>query len=69
MGQSPEAFVLPELLASQCELESDEIPLPEAIEAKLRQDRVLPITTVNAISEMLRVAYRAAGAASSRQQV
>jgi transcriptional regulator with XRE-family HTH domain len=41
---------------------SSEICLPDAVEAQLREDRVLPSSTVNAISEMLRVAYRAAEA-------
>lgn len=37
-----------------------EISLPDAVEAQLRRDRVLPSSTVNAISEMIRLAYRAA---------
>jgi len=33
---------------------------PEMIETHLRADRVLPLETINALSEMIRVAYRAA---------
>jgi transcriptional regulator with XRE-family HTH domain len=45
---------------------SSELPLPESIEAQLRQDRVLPKPTVDAISEMIRVAYRAADSDRSK---
>lgn len=33
---------------------------PDIIETHLRADRVLPLETINALSEMIRVAYRAA---------
>ena len=39
------------------ESESD---TPQVIEAHLRADRVLPPATINALSEMIRVAYKAA---------
>jgi transcriptional regulator with XRE-family HTH domain len=66
LGVSPEEFVDPALGLKKKAGADSEIPLPEAIEAQLRQDRVLPITTVDAISEMIRVAYQAAGADRGR---
>ena len=38
-----------------------EVDVPHAIEAHLRADRVLPPATIDALSEMIRVAYKAAG--------
>jgi len=41
--------------------DAEESPdVPHVIEAHLRADRVLPAETINALSEMIRVAYRAA---------
>jgi transcriptional regulator with XRE-family HTH domain len=62
LGASPDDFV-----ESTCGVKrkmgtTQEPHLPEAIEAQLRHDGVLPTTTVNAISEMIRIAYQAAGA-------
>lgn len=37
-----------------------EVDVPHAIEASLRADRVLPPATIDALSEMIRVAYKAA---------
>jgi transcriptional regulator with XRE-family HTH domain len=58
---SPDEFVEPTLGLKRKNGAGSNIPLPEAIEAQLRQDRVLPTTTVDAISEMIRIAYQAAG--------
>lgn len=60
LGASPDDFLeatggLKRKLAT-----NSEIRLPDSIEAQLRQDRVLPKSTVDAISEMIRIAYRAA---------
>ncbi len=60
LGVSPNEFV--DMSLGLKKLKQTEIPLPEAIEAQLRQDHVLPTTTVNAISEMIRIAYQAAEA-------
>jgi transcriptional regulator with XRE-family HTH domain len=38
---------------------SGEFSLPDSIEAQLRQEKILPPATVDAISEMIRLAYRA----------
>ena len=38
-----------------------EVDVPHVIEAHLRADRVLPPATIDALSEMIRVAYKAAG--------
>ena len=37
-----------------------EVDVPHVIEAHLRADRVLPTATIDALSEMIRVAYKAA---------
>lgn len=37
-----------------------DVDVPQAIEASLRADRVLPPATIDALSEMIRVAYKAA---------
>ena len=66
LGVSPDEFVDPALHLKKKAAADSDIALPEAIEAQLRQDRVLPTTTVDAISEMIRVAYRAAGAERNR---
>jgi hypothetical protein len=36
------------------------VDTPQAIEAHLRADRILPPKTINALSEMIRLAYQAA---------
>ncbi len=59
---SPEEFVEPALGLKRKTGLNSEIPLADAIEAQLRQDRLLPTTTVDAISEMIRIAYQAAEA-------
>jgi transcriptional regulator with XRE-family HTH domain len=62
LGVSPDGFVEPAFEVKR-NLEADsEIRLPDSIEAQLRRDRVLPEPSVDAISEMIRVAYRAAKA-------
>ena len=40
--------------------EKENIDTPHVIETHLRADRVLPSETINALSEMIRVAYKAA---------
>lgn len=62
LGESPDEFVESEFAGKRKAQAHSEIPLPDAVEAQLRQDRVLPNATVDAISEMIRVAYRAAEA-------
>jgi hypothetical protein len=62
LGASPDEFVESSLGLKRKSGAPSEIRLPEAIEAQLRQDGVLPTTTVNAISEMIRIAYQAAAA-------
>ncbi len=62
LGVSPEEFVRAALGLKRKTGINTEMRLPEAIETQLRQDRVLPTTTVDAISEMIRIAYQAAGA-------
>ena len=60
LGASPGEFVEPAFGMKRMAGPDSEIQLPESIEAQLRQDHVLPIATVDAISEMIRIAYRAA---------
>lgn len=62
LGASPDGFVESSLGLKRKSGTPLEIRLPEAIEVQLRQDGVLPTTTVNAISEMIRIAYQAAAA-------
>ncbi len=62
LGVSPDVFVESSLGLKRKSGTASEIRLPEAIEAQLRHDGVLPTTTVNAISEMIRIAYQAAEA-------
>ncbi len=57
---SPDEFVSRTSGSARKQGANSGIPLPEAIEAQLRQDRVLHTTTVDAISEMIRIAYQAA---------
>jgi len=66
LGVSPDEFVEPELEFKRKSEATSQTRLPEAIEAQLRHDGVLPTTTVNAISEMIRIAYQAAGADRSK---
>lgn len=68
LGASPDEFVEPVLGQRRKSGMNADIPLPESIEAQLREDRVLPTTTVNAISEMIRVAYQAAGAEHAKSK-
>ena len=67
LGLSPEAFVQP-TYGLKRKTGVGDIRLPDAIEAQLRQERVLPDATVDAISEMIRVAYRAAEAQQKATQ-
>jgi transcriptional regulator with XRE-family HTH domain len=61
LGMSPDEFV-ETVSGLKRNTETNSKPnLPQAIEAQLRQDRVLSTTTVDAISEMIRIAYQAAG--------
>jgi|ERR1041385_7388485 len=62
LGASPDEFVESSLGLKRKSGTPSGIRLPEAIEAQLRQDGVLPTTTVDAISEMIRIAYQAAAA-------
>jgi transcriptional regulator with XRE-family HTH domain len=62
LGVSPDEFIESNFAVKREIETSSEFRLPEAVEAQLRQDRVLPAASVDAISEMIRVAYRAAGA-------
>jgi transcriptional regulator with XRE-family HTH domain len=62
LGTSPEEFVDAGCGLKRKTSTGSDLPVPEAIEAQLRRDKVLTNTTVDAISEMVRVAYRAAGA-------
>jgi len=48
--------------------QSSDLPLPDSIEALLREDKVLPTSSVDAISEMIRVAYRAADITQSNRK-
>jgi transcriptional regulator with XRE-family HTH domain len=58
---SPDDFVAGERTKSAGNMRlGTELEIPEAIEAHLRADRTLPPATINALSEMIRVAYRAA---------
>jgi transcriptional regulator with XRE-family HTH domain len=66
LGTSPDEFVESSLGLRRKGGTPSETPLPKAIEAQLRQDGVLPTTTVDAISEMIRIAYQAAAANSSK---
>jgi len=60
LGASPDEFVEPSLELKRKSGTPPKTRLPEAIEAQLRQDGILPTTTVDAISEMIRIAYQAA---------
>ena len=62
LGVSPEDFVAEEKQPSGVKRKLDtKLEVPEAIEAHLRADRTLPPATIKALSEMIRVAYKAAG--------
>jgi transcriptional regulator with XRE-family HTH domain len=61
LGLSADEFLEPATGFKRRSGAPSETDLPEVIEAQLRQDGVLPTTTVNAISEMIRIAYQAAG--------
>jgi transcriptional regulator with XRE-family HTH domain len=61
LGVSPDGFLADEKPShgSRLKLEG-KLEVPEAIEAHLRADRTLPPATIEALSEMIRVAYKAA---------
>jgi hypothetical protein len=58
---SPDEFVRRSIGLKRNAKPESRFSLPEVIEAQLREDRVLPEESVDAITQMLRVAYRAAG--------
>jgi transcriptional regulator with XRE-family HTH domain len=58
LGVSTEDFVEQTFAVKRGLATSSAFRLPDAVEAQLRQERVLPSATVDAISEMIRVAYR-----------
>ena len=62
LGVSPEEFIEPNFSLKRKTEPNSEFRLPDVVEAQLRQDRVLPNSSVDAISEMIRLAYRAAEA-------
>jgi transcriptional regulator with XRE-family HTH domain len=62
LGMSPNEFVQSSLSLKRKTPGPARIRLPESIEAQLRQDHSLPTATVDAISQMIRVAYQAAEA-------
>jgi transcriptional regulator with XRE-family HTH domain len=68
LGVSPDVFVKSALALKRRAGTDFDISLPDAVEAQLRQDRVLPSSTVNAISEMIRIAYRAAEADRGKEK-
>jgi len=58
---SPDDFVAGEKTNSGRNMKMDTgLEIPHAIEAHLRADRTLPPATIDALSEMIRVAYKAA---------
>ena len=66
LGASPDDFIESNFALKRKTEANSELRLPDAVEAQLRQDRVLPSASVDAISEMIRVAYRAAEADRSK---
>lgn len=60
LGASPGEFVEPSFGMKRMAGPDSEIHPSDSIEAQLRQHGGLPPASVNAISEMIRVAYRAA---------
>jgi transcriptional regulator with XRE-family HTH domain len=60
LGASPGEFVEPAFGMKRMAGPDSEIHLPDSIEAQLRHHGGLPAASVNAISEMIRLAYRAA---------
>lgn len=61
LGVSPDDFVLNGTNPTKEGLTLEtKLNVPEVIEAHLRADRTLPPSTINALSEMIRVAYQAA---------
>ncbi len=59
LGVSPDEFIESNFALKRKTETNSEFRLPDVVEAQLRQDRVLPSASVDAISEMIRVAYRA----------
>ena len=58
---SPDDFLSTEKPSHGSKLKLEgKLEVPEAIEAHLRADRTLPPATIEALSEMIRVAYKAA---------
>lgn len=68
LGVSTEEFVESEFAPKRKTETNSDFRLPDAVEAQLRQDQVLPSASVEAISEMIRVAYRAAEAGQTKQK-
>jgi len=66
LGASPDDFIESNFALKRKAETNSEFHLPDVVEAQLRQDRVLPSASVDAISEMIRVAYRAAEADRSK---
>ena len=62
LGVSPDEFIGSSFSLKRKTDTNSEFRLPDVVEAQLRQDRVLPSSSVDAISEMIRLAYRAAEA-------
>lgn len=61
LGVSPDEFSLEASTNPGMKLKMEaKLEVPEAIEAHLRADRTLPPATIEALSEMIRVAYKAA---------
>lgn len=69
LGVSPDGFVEPEMELKRKGGAISPTPLPAAIEAQLRHDGVLTTTTVDAISEMIRIAYQAAEVDRSKSKI
>jgi transcriptional regulator with XRE-family HTH domain len=60
LAVSPDDFAVSEpALGAKMKMEG-RLEVPDAIEAHLRADRTLPPATIEALSEMIRVAYQAA---------
>lgn len=58
---SPDDFVTGENTGVTDRMKIDAaLEVPQAIEAHLRADRTLPPATINALSEMIRIAYKSA---------
>jgi transcriptional regulator with XRE-family HTH domain len=60
LGASPDEFVEPAFGTKRMAGPNSQMYLPDSIEAQLRQHSGLPPASLSAISEMIRLAYRAA---------